>query len=202
MDQQDKQDRQVQGGRSKTQTPRFAAHCWPVGCFCWQRRAAGFPAQAFTISRTLNTQEKYTPCNLRPNPTAQETMLLRRALQGKSQQGGNLDVSLDNFSNNSLRPEASEIRAAFSAWAALARRVYQRHLVISITSLLPAWLPWWGSLGCFSPLTSQKTDLIALSSISIVDLNEWSWLAVGSASDMFFVPFLATFFCRKIVFYL
>ena len=154
----DQQDRQVQAGRSKAQTPRFAAHCWPFGCFCWQRRAAGFPPQAFTFSSMLNTQVKHVPWNLHPNPTAQETMPLRRALQGKLQQGGNFDVSPDDFSNNSLLPEASESRAVFTGWATLARRIYQRHLVIPTTSLLPAWPPWWGFLDCFSPSTWQNWE--------------------------------------------
>lgn len=155
MDQQDKQERQVQAGRSKAQTPRFAAHCWPVGCFCWQRRVAGFPPQALTITSMLNTQAKHAPWNLHPNPPSQERMPLRRALRGKSQQGGNFDVSPDNFSN-SLHPEASESTAVLTAWAALARCIYQRHLVIPTTSLLPAWPSWWGFLGCFSPSTWQN----------------------------------------------
>lgn len=50
-------------------------------------------------------------------------------------------------------------------------------------------------------MTELGIDLITLSSISLMDLNELSCLVALSASTMFFVPVFATFFCRKIVAY-
>jgi len=85
----------------------------------------------------LHTPAKHTPRNLNPNPVAQETMPLRRALQGKLQQGGNYEVSPDSFSKTCLGPEASKTRAKLRTCSALACSIYQHHLLIPATSVLP-----------------------------------------------------------------